>query len=227
MFHFSNLTSSTQPVIPVRRRYLETAHRIVIRVFDIVGSIAGIVFFAPLMAVIALSIYITSGGPILFSQQRIGKCARPFWCLKFRTMVVDAQARLEELLANDPAARAEWELEHKLHNDPRITKLGAFLRKSSLDELPQFFNVLVGDMSLVGPRPIVLDEITRYGRYFGEYCRVRPGITGLWQVSGRNDVTYRRRVALDVSYVRSRRFLANFRILMLTVTSVLMARGSY
>jgi len=227
MFHFSNLASSTQPASPVRRRYLETAHRIVIRIFDIVGSTAGIVFFAPLMAVIALLIYITSGGPILFSQQRIGKCARPFWCLKFRTMVVDAQARLEELLANDPVARAEWELEHKLHNDPRITKLGAFLRKSSLDELPQFFNVLVGDMSLVGPRPIVLDEITRYGRYFGEYCRVRPGITGLWQVSGRNDVTYRRRVALDVSYVRSRRFLANFRILMLTVTSVLMAKGSY
>lgn len=227
MFHFSDLASSTQSASPVRRRYLETAHRIVIRIFDIVGSIAGIVFFAPLMALIALLIYITSGGPILFSQQRIGKCARPFRCLKFRTMVVDAQARLEELLANDPAARAEWELEHKLHNDPRITKLGAFLRKSSLDELPQFFNVLVGDMSLVGPRPIVLDEITRYGRYFGEYCRVRPGITGLWQVSGRNDVTYRRRVALDVSYVRSRRFLANFRILMLTVTSVLMARGSY
>jgi exopolysaccharide production protein ExoY len=227
MFHFSNLASSSQPAAPARRRYLETTHRIGIRIFDIVGSIAGIIFFAPLMGLIALLIYITSGGPIFFSQQRIGKCAKPFSCLKFRTMVVDAQERLEELLANDPDARAEWEAEHKLHNDPRITKLGAFLRRSSLDELPQFFNVLVGDMSLVGPRPIVLDEITRYGRYFGEYCRVRPGITGLWQVSGRNDVTYRRRVALDVSYVRSRRFLANFRILVLTVSSVLMARGSY
>lgn len=202
-------------------------NRIVIRIFDIVVSAFAILFFAPLMLLIALAILLFDRGPIFFGQQRIGKCARLFRCLKFRTMVVDAEARLAELLSNDPVARAEWAAEQKLQNDPRVTPLGVFLRRSSLDELPQLFNVLLGDMSLVGPRPIVIDEVRRYGRYFGNYCTVRPGITGLWQVSGRNDIKYRRRVALDVSYIRSKDLFFNLKILYLTIPNVLLARCSY
>jgi exopolysaccharide production protein ExoY len=142
-------------------------------------------------------------------------------------MAVDAEARLSELLKNDPVARLEWDRDHKLKNDPRITPIGNFLRKSSLDELPQLFNVLIGEMSLVGPRPIVIGEVARYGRYFQQYCSVRPGITGLWQISGRNDVTYRRRVAMDVTYARAQSYGLNMRILVGTVPSVLFARGSY
>jgi exopolysaccharide production protein ExoY len=142
-------------------------------------------------------------------------------------MVIDADARLKDLLERDPQARAEWEADHKLRNDPRITRIGHFLRKSSLDELPQFFNVLMGEMSLVGPRPIVADEIVKYGRYFANYCRVRPGITGLWQISGRNDVSYRRRVAMDIAYVRSKSLALDMSILLLTVPRVVARRGSY
>ena len=133
----------------------------------------------------------------------------------------------DRLEASDPIARLEWEKDHKLRNDPRITRLGSFLRKSSLDELPQLFNVLRGEMSLVGPRPIVDAEVVRYGRYFADYCSVRPGITGLWQISGRNDVSYRRRVALDVAFARARSRSLYVRILAGTVPSVLVRRGSY
>ncbi len=142
-------------------------------------------------------------------------------------MVVDANARLEHILATDPEAHSEWKRDHKLKRDPRITPIGRFLRSSSLDELPQFFNVLRGEMSLVGPRPIVEAEVVRYGRYYRHYCMVRPGITGLWQVSGRNDVTYRRRVAMDVRYVKMRNPSFNIKIMMLTVPMVVAARGSY
>ena len=150
-----------------------------------------------------------------------------FKCLKFRSMLVDADRRLQELLAQDPVARAEWERDHKLRDDPRITALGSFLRRSSVDEIPQLFNVLRGEMSLVGPRPIVAAEVPRYRRYINHYCSVTPGITGLWQVSGRNDVSYRRRVALDVTYARSKSLLFDLKILAATVPAVLLRKGSY
>lgn len=197
------------------------------RTIDVVGALALIVCFAPLMLMIAASIYISDPGPLVFKQQRIGRGGRLFKCLKFRTMAVDAEERLVALLETDPAARAEWDRDHKLKDDPRIVGIGRFLRKSSLDELPQLFNVLFGDMSLVGPRPIVPDEARRYGRYLKQYCQVRPGLTGLWQISGRNDVTYRRRVAFDVVYVRNSTTAFNMRILALTVPCVLMSKGSY
>jgi exopolysaccharide production protein ExoY len=184
-------------------------------------------FFGPLMLLIAATIYACDPGPILFAQRRIGHRGRRFGCFKFRSMVVDAEARLAELLAADPVAREEWGRDHKLRNDPRITLIGGILRKSSLDELPQLLNVLRGDMSIVGPRPIVDAEVTRYGRYFMHYCLVRPGITGLWQVSGRNDVSYRRRVAFDVMYSRRQSMILDLRIIAMTVPSVLRARGSY
>ena len=198
-----------------------------IRLADIVVALLALIALAPLMLVTALAILISQPGPVLFSQWRVGRHGQPFRCYKFRTMATNAQELLRDLLENDPVARAEWAADQKLRHDPRITPIGRFLRKSSIDELPQLFNVVKGEMSIVGPRPIVLDEIRRYGRYFDHYCRVRPGITGLWQVSGRNDTTYRRRVACDVAYVKSRSFLGNIQIIAATVPSVLQRSGSY
>ena len=198
-----------------------------IRGLDIAISAVAIVVLAPLLAVIALVIWFTDPGAVVFGHKRIGQGGKTFRCFKFRSMVVDAQDRLDALLASDPVARAEWARDHKLKNDPRITAIGGFLRKSSLDELPQLFNVLMGTMSLVGPRPIVFDEVRRYGRYFDDYCAVRPGVTGLWQCSGRNDVSYRRRVAMDVTYVRSASLKLNLGLMLKTVPSVIKSRGSY
>ena len=186
-----------------------------------------LLFILPLMLLVALAIFLQDGGPVVFAHRRVGRNGRHFHCLKFRSMAADAEARLADLLARDPVAREEWARDHKLKNDPRITKLGAFLRKSSLDELPQLFNVLRGEMSLVGPRPIVDDEVTKYGRYFQHYCAVKPGITGLWQVSGRNDVSYRTRVALDCTYARSKSLGLDLWIMAATVPAVLCRRGSY
>lgn len=197
------------------------------RLIDIVVSAMGLIILAPLLLVLALLVYITDPGPVLFGHQRIGRDARFFRCLKFRTMVVDAEARLQEMLERDPEARAEWLAEHKLRRDPRITRIGRFLRRSSLDELPQLINVLIGDMSLVGPRPIVIDEVQRYGRYFLNYCSVRPGITGLWQVCGRSNVSYVRRVAMDVAYVRKKCLMLDVRIMAMTLPSVLKFNGAY
>lgn len=201
--------------------------RAAIRTLDIGIAISAILFFGPLMIMIAVISFVADPGPIFFSQHRIGRGGRIFRCYKFRTMAINAQERLEELLSRDAVARAEWDRDHKLRNDPRIVGIGRFLRKSSLDELPQLFNVLAGDMSIVGPRPIVAAEADRYGRYFRHYCAVRPGITGLWQISGRNDVTYRRRVAFDVTYSRKLSVLMYLKVLLLTIPSVVFARGSY
>ena len=200
---------------------------VAIRMLDIVVASLAIIWLMPLLVLVALLVKSSDGKQILFAQPRIGRGGKMFRCLKFRTIVVDAEARLAELLENDPVARAEWALDHKLKNDPRIIPLGGFLRKWSLDELPQFFNVLRGDMSIVGPRPIVASEASRYGRYITTYHKNRPGITGLWQISGRNDVSYRRRIACDVVYTRSRSLLTDMRIIVMTAVVVLNARGSY
>ena len=185
-----------------------------------------ILFFLPVMALVAAAVALQDGGPVIFAHKRIGRNGQPFLCYKFRSMRVDAEARLAELLAADPAAREEWARDHKLRRDPRVTPLGDFLRRSSLDELPQFFNVLRGEMSLVGPRPIVEAERVKYGRRFQHYCAVKPGITGLWQISGRNDVSYRTRVALDTCYAKNKNLGLDLYILVMTVPSVLRARGS-
>lgn len=197
------------------------------RVLDVLGAGILLIFLGPLMLLIALSIFIANPGPVLFRQNRLGRDGRLFKCLKFRTMATDAEARLSAVLANDKNAQDEWDRDHKLRDDPRVVGIGNFLRKSSLDELPQLFNILKGDMSLVGPRPIVPAEVKKYGRYFDYYCRVRPGLTGLWQISGRNDVNYRRRIAFDVVYVKQGDVGQNLKILLLTVPSVLRGRGSY
>ncbi len=214
--------SATKP-----RKFADQLSLDLCRFLDILIALSVLIFIAPLMLAIAMMIRAQDGGPALFRQSRIGQGGNTFKCLKFRTMVIDAEARLNALLARDPDARKEWEADHKLRKDPRITALGAFLRKSSLDELPQLFNVLKGEMSLVGPRPIVAAEVPRYGRWFAYYCAVKPGVTGLWQVNGRNDVSYRRRVALDVLYAKTIGVRRYVQIMAATVPAVLMRSGSY
>ena len=196
------------------------------RVFDVVAALGLLVFFAPLLVILAAAVS-RDGGPALFGHRRIGANGQPFTCWKFRSMVVDAEAALKHTLATDPDARREWERDFKLRNDPRVTRLGRFLRKSSLDELPQLFTVLTGEMSLIGPRPIVAEEITRYGTGFSDYAACRPGLTGLWQVSGRNDIDYAERVAIDSRYARNWSFLQDMSILFRTIGVVLRRSGAY
>ena len=203
-----------------------TVPRDAMRILDIVITLPLLMFFVPLCLAVAICIKATSKGPVIYRQRRIGYRGQEFYCLKFRTMRHDADARLAALLQHDLLARIQWSYDHKLRHDPRITPLGKFLRRSSIDELPQLINVLQGSMSLVGPRPIVAAEIPRYGRRFVHYTAMRPGITGLWQVSGRNDTTYRRRIALDVVFARRRSLGLYGRIMMLTVPAVLLQRGS-
>jgi len=168
-----------------------------------------------------------SGGAPIFGHARIGRYGRTFACFKFRTMVADAEGVLRRLLESDASARAEWERSYKLKDDPRITPIGAFLRRTSLDELPQLWNVLKGDMSLVGPRPIIEAELERYGDQVDYYLETRPGITGLWQISGRNDTGYEDRVALDSWYVRNWSLWYDLVILVKTVRVVLGREGAY
>ena len=182
--------------------------------------------FAPLMLVVAFLIWRRDGRPIFFGHYRVGMDGHLFKCWKFRTMVRNSAEVLEELLKTDPVAREEWARDQKLSHDPRITPVGHFLRKTSLDELPQLFNVLRGEMSLVGPRPITLGELERYGETRWHYLNVRPGMTGLWQVSGRNDTTYEERVELDRSYVERHGLLGDLMILLRTIKVVVARDGA-
>jgi undecaprenyl-phosphate galactose phosphotransferase len=200
--------------------------RFIKRAFDIVVSATLLLLISPIMAVLALMVK-RDGGPALFGHNRIGKDAKVFNCLKFRSMIHNSQAVLERHLAEHPEARAEWEADHKLKNDPRVTRFGSFLRRSSLDELPQLINVLKGEMSLVGPRPIVEGEVSKYQCDIAHYYRVSPGITGLWQVSGRNDVTYKQRVQLDSWYVRNWSLWHDVAIMCKTVPALLKRSGAY
>ncbi len=200
--------------------------QLVKRVFDIVVASCILLFTAPLILVVAALIRLQDGKPAIFRQNRLGKNGAPFACYKLRSMVPDANERLQHLLATDPEARREWEATQKLTHDPRITPLGQFIRKSSIDELPQLVNVIRGEMSLVGPRPIVECEVAKYGEHFKHYCAVRPGLTGLWQVQGRSDTSYESRVAMDVEYARTRNFLKDVKILLLTVPAVFNSRGA-
>jgi len=200
--------------------------RILKGVFDQVVAALLLVLFAPLMLTLGLLARL-DGGPALYSHTRIGANGQTFGCLKFRTMVTDADSVLQRVLAEDPVAAREWEATQKLRNDPRITAVGRFLRRSSLDELPQLLNVLRGEMSLVGPRPIVKAEIARYGENIDYYYEAKPGLTGLWQVSGRNDTSYERRVRLDVWYVRNWTLWHDVAILLKTIPAVFLQRGAH
>ena len=196
-------------------------------IFDYTLTIFGTVAISPILLAVAIWIYIDSPGSVIFKHTRIGKDGKQFPCYKFRSMCVDAKEKLEELLENDPEARTEWERDFKLKNDPRITKSGAFLRKTSLDELPQIFNVLRGEMSLVGPRPIIREELERYGEHAADYLMVKPGITGMWQVSGRSDIDYVERVSLDSWYVRNWSIWLDILLLWRTLKVVVCKKGAY
>jgi Undecaprenyl-phosphate galactose phosphotransferase WbaP len=197
------------------------------RIFEVAIAALLLLLTLPLAAVIALAILIETRGPILFGHMRIGKGQRRFRVWKFRSMVAGADGVLEEYLKQHPELRAEWRRHHKLKQDPRVTRVGRLLRRSSLDELPQLWNVLRGDMSLIGPRPIVEDEIAKYGPALALYEQVLPGLTGLWQVSGRTDTSYQRRVDLDCEYIRSWSWLLDLKILFKTVRVVLCGHGAY
>jgi lipopolysaccharide/colanic/teichoic acid biosynthesis glycosyltransferase len=218
----SGLSTDPLPAIAIANE-----EKRVLRALDIVLVLLLILALLPLLAIVAGAIRLTTQGSIFFSHSRIGRDGKSFGCLKFRTMAPDAEERLARILARDPVLRLEWELSRKLKDDPRVTRIGKLLRRWSLDELPQLFNVLRGEMSLVGPRPIILGEVALYKRYFVDYSSVRPGITGLWQISGRNDVSYRRRVALDVCFARRQSLTLYLSILLRTPACVLGARGSY
>nr|WP_290222758.1 sugar transferase [Trichocoleus desertorum] len=191
------------------------------RVFDIGFSLAVLVLFSPVYLLLALLIALSSPGPIFYVQERIGKNRQPFGCIKFRTMVANADEVLLHLLATSPEARQEFEANFKLKYDPRITWIGRFLRVTSLDEFPQFWNVLKGDMSVVGPRPLVEEELPKYGRYMDRILTIQPGITGLWQVSGRNDIPYHRRVQMDLYYVNARNLWMDLWLIVKTIGVVI------
>jgi len=206
---------------------VKSQHRAAKRFLDVAIAVSALLILAPVMVAIYLAIKMSDRGPALFKQERIGLGGQTFGCFKFRSMVLNADEALLQHLASNAEARLEWERDHKLTDDPRVTQIGRFLRKTSLDELPQLLNVLVGDMSVVGPRPIVRAEMVRYGEKFRHYRSVRPGLTGLWQISGRSDCSYPERVALDARYVEEWSLKTDVAILLKTVPAVLKQQGSY
>jgi exopolysaccharide production protein ExoY len=196
------------------------------RLLDVVGALVLGLVFAPLIVVI-VCLMRWRGEPVIYRHRRVGRGGQIFCCLKFRTMIPNADQALRDLLESNPELQAEWTRDHKLRNDPRVTSLGRFLRRTSLDELPQLLNVLRGEMSLVGPRPVVREELLRYGRNVATYLAAKPGITGLWQVTGRNNTDYRRRVVLDTYYVRNQNLILDLYILAKTTGVVLGGKGAY
>ncbi len=213
--------------LEVRQQLLLPGPRLLKRVLDLVATVALGLVSLPLVALLAVAIKLDSPGPVFFGQVRVGRGGRPFRAWKFRTMVQDAEQVLQRYLRDSPELRDEWARDQKLRNDPRVTRVGRFLRRTSLDELPQVWNVLRGEMSLVGPRPIVQEEVAKYGPAFPLYAQVLPGITGLWQVSGRNETTYEERVELDSYYVRNWSPWLDLYILARTAWVVVTGKGAY
>ena len=197
------------------------------RIVDIVLALSGIILLSPLLILCFVLTWVSSRETVLFRHKRVGFNGKPFDCLKFRTMLGDAPERLRKLLETDAAAAAEWAQCQKLRNDPRVTPIGAILRESSLDELPQLFNVLMGSMSIVGPRPVTEDELSRYGASVKAYTACRPGITGLWQVTGRGTTSYETRVSCDAYYARKWSLSLDSKIIVVTIPSVLFTKNAY
>lgn len=217
----SGASSTRRAVVPHTDRLPPPLGGPAKRAVDVVLAGLLLLLSAPIMLLVAAAVQLLMGGPVLFGHKRIGYRGRAFVCYKFRTMASNAQELLEKHLAENPEAAREWQATRKLSNDPRITALGRFLRKSSLDELPQLLNVLNGDMSLIGPRPIVPDEATHYGRNVCAYLCARPGITGMWQTNGRSSVSYRTRVACDRYYARHWSLRLDLVLLLKTIPAVL------
>lgn len=215
--------SAENPPATYDKSSLNTAKR----VLDLLIAIPVLFFASPIMLVVGLLIRLQDGGPVFFVQDRRGFGGSYFACMKFRTMRSDAQDVLGNLLATDADMAAEWRATQKLRQDPRITRLGAFLRKTSLDELPQLLNIIRGEMSVVGPRPVVEEEVRRYGDQIASYDAVRPGVTGLWQINGRSDTTYEERVKLDTEYSANVSVFSDIVILVKTIPAILLRRGAY
>lgn len=213
------------PAEPVDRQ--DPVYRVLKRAFDILFAVSFLVIAFPFLVLLSIALQLDSPGKLFFVQNRVGRNGKMFGCIKFRTMREDAEAVLARLLETSPEARAEWEADHKLRDDPRVSRLGRIARKLSFDELPQLINILKGEMSVVGPRPIVQGEVPKYGVFIADYCAVKPGLTGLWQVSGRNNVSYAERVQFDCDYGLRASFLFDIGIVLRTVPAVLLARGSY
>ncbi|WP_295620574.1 sugar transferase [Chamaesiphon sp. GL140_3_metabinner_50] len=228
------MTAASQPIknkvvksLAHKQRFHTQSQDLVKRLFDIIFSLLVLIFCSPIYLLLAVSIALTSsGGSIFYVQQRVGKNYRHFGCIKFRTMIPDADRLLQEMMAQSEDLRQEFDENYKLKADPRITKIGKFLRSTNLDEFPQFINVLKGEMSVVGPRPLVPEELERYGTQIDRVLTIRPGITGLWQVSGRNDIPYAQRIRIDVSYVRRRNFWLDLRIVLETVRQTIIPKNN-
>ena len=211
------------------RYFKKDSYKIIKPIFDLFFALIFLVVGSPIFISIALLVKLSSRGPIFFLQKRVGKNKKTFNCIKFRTMHPEAEDILENLMVNNEALRKEFEETHKLKNDPRITNIGKFLRKTSLDEIPQFLNVIKMEMSIVGPRPIVKKEILKYGKSYKKVISIKPGITGLWQVSGRNNLSYKRRVILDCLYVDNMSPIIDLRIIIRTFGVIFFPndRGAY
>jgi Undecaprenyl-phosphate galactose phosphotransferase WbaP len=213
--------------LEIRNNLRSRRARAVKRTIDLLGSVLGTLAISPILLLIALAIKLDSPGPAVYRARRLGRDGKLFDCFKFRSMHRDAEAKLRDVLDADPALRAEFEATHKLRNDPRVTRVGNVLRKTSLDEFPQLFNVIIGEMSLVGPRPIVQAEVVKYGEIYAAYKQVRPGMTGYWQANGRSDTSYDERVSMDSFYVTNWTPWLDLVILLQTVRVVLMGKGAY
>lgn len=227
----SLMRKTKKPPIAKRRLKklsLQASKRAIVakRLFDIIFSSLVLIFFSPIYLILALLIALSSQGPIFYVQKRVGKNHKTFNCLKFRTMINNADEVLESIMAQSPQLREEFENTFKLKEDPRITRIGKFLRLTSLDEFPQFWNVLKGDMSVVGPRPLVPQELYKYGDRIDRVLTIRPGITGLWQVSGRNDIPYPQRVNIDVYYVNYYNWWLDFWIIFKTIGVIIFPRNN-
>lgn len=198
------------------------------RLFDLLFTFFALILVLPILLLCTLAVALTSKGPVFYGHKRIGRGGKPFTCYKFRTMYKDADKRLAVLLDSDTKLREEWDKSHKLKSDPRITPIGYFLRKTSLDEFPQFWNVLRGDLSIVGPRPVVKEELIKfYGKNASRVLQIRPGLTGLWQISGRSETSYEKRVQLDLEYVEKNSLLLDIGIVCKTIPALLNSKGAY
>lgn len=222
------LTLSPAAFVFTEKEEYKIRHSALKRSFDIFFSLCVLVIGSPIFFLIALTVLVNSRGKVIFSHERIGRGGKPFRCYKFRTMHHNADSRLKELLAAHPELKEEWERTHKIKNDPRVTPFGRILRKTSLDELPQFWNVLIGDLSVVGPRPVVKAELQKYfGRKTPLLLSVRPGLTGLWQVSGRSNTSYEERIRLDEEYILKQTFITDLKLIAKTIPAMLSRRGAY
>lgn len=219
--------SVKQYAVNVRSGLLDEGPQALKRFFDVLSASFLALLALPFAVLIAVAIVLETRGPVFFAQTRIGRGGRLFRLWKFRSMVADSEGVLRAYLSRQPELALEWDETHKLKEDPRVTRVGRFLRRRSLDELPQLWNVIRGDMSLIGPRPIVEEEIPKYGRDFALYQQVRPGLTGLWQVSGRSDTSYRTRVALDARYIREWTPSLDAKVVLRTIGVITGGKGAY